>query len=126
MVLQWRDGFTRTQAAVCLASAVVLLTVSCVEKSAHDAGVDRIPLTIQLRKDVEVRPDSGASQVRGILYGDTSLTIRKGERIVMQWVGSEGGCRVLYKQRQLELSSCPWLPGFADHQSDIFEIIDHK
>jgi hypothetical protein len=103
---------------------VGVAAASCVEQPPHDDGIDRIPLTIQVRRDVEVLPDSAPSQSRGRLFSDTTLVIRKGERIVMEWVGPEGGCRVVYKGHRLELSSCPWLPGFADHQTDIFEIVD--
>lgn len=61
---------------VCLASVLM----SCVERYEPTTGVSRTPLTIEVRRDVEVRPDSAPSQQRGILHGDTSLTIKKGER----------------------------------------------
>lgn len=108
------------------ASVLLLALTSCVERYEPSEGVDRTPLTIQVRRDVEVRPDSAPSQQREILYSDTSLIIRKGERFEMQEVGPEGACRVLYKGRRLDLSSCPWLPGFRDHEWDMYEIVNRE
>jgi hypothetical protein len=123
------SGRSKAHGLSLLAILVLCTAVSCTETPAREDGedgIDRVPLTIEMREDVDVLPDSAQSQRRGRLYGDTSLVIRKGERVVMEWVGPEGGCRVVYNGHRLELSSCPWLPGFADHQPDIFEIVDRQ
>lgn len=110
----------------CRKGFLALLLVSCTERYEPKEGVSRTPLVIEARRDVEVHPDSAASQQRGVLYGDTSMVIKSGERFEMQLVGVEGDCRILYKAQQLSLNSCPWLPGFRDHQWDIFAIVNRE
>ena len=85
-------------------------------------GDTMVPLTIELRRDVLVRRDASGGQRRGVLYADTSFTLKRGARLVMVEVGREGGCRVRYEKRILEVSTCPWLPGFSDHQRDVFRV----
>ena len=83
------------------------------------------PVSIVLRRDVEVRAQAESGpQRRGVLYADVALHLRIGERLVMIAIGEEGGCRV--RARELTLSSCPWLPGFRDHQSEIFQVVGKR
>ena len=36
---------------------------------------------------------------------------------------SEGECRIRFEKKEYDVSSCPWLDGFSDHQTDIFKVI---
>ena len=86
-------------------------------------GDTTVPVTVELRRDVAVRRAGLGGQRRGILYADTAFTLKRGARIVMIAVGQEGGCRVRVAQHTIEVFSCPWLPGFADHQRDVFRVV---
>lgn len=86
-----------------------------------------LPVTVELRRAVAVRTtevlrDGTSHQVRGVLYADTVMSLRVGERLTMVAVGTEGGCRVRIRGRELAVRSCPWLEGFTDHQADIFRV----
>ena len=86
-----------------------------------------LPVLLELRRDVEVRssevlPDGTTRQLRGVLYADTAMRLHPGEWITMTSIGVEGSCRVRVRKTELALRSCPWLEGFADHQSDIFHV----
>ncbi len=103
----------------------ILVLLGCGE-----SGVVREPalMTIELQRDVEVRksdrlPDGSTHQLRATLYADTSFLLRKGQRLQMIAAYSEGECRVQIDKREYDLASCPWLPGFPDHQTDIFRTI---
>jgi hypothetical protein len=106
------------------ATVLLVLSTACVDRYEPREGIARVPLKIVARRNVEVRRDGVAPQERGVLYGDTSLLITRGDSFEMQRVGPEGGCQVMYKGRAMELSSCPWLPGFSDHQWDVFAILN--
>ena len=54
------------------------------------------------------------------------FVIRKGETFQMIAIGQEGGCRIRVEKREYEVSSCPWLDGFADHQTSVFEIVGRR
>ena len=83
-----------------------------------------LPLTIEVRQDVAVRASEGShGQERGVLYASQAFQIKKGQRFQMIKIYTEGECRVRFQQREHDLHSCPWLDGFADHQSDIFRVI---
>jgi hypothetical protein len=41
-------------------------------------------------------------------------------------VGQEGGCRIRFRKQEYDVSSCPWLEGFSDHWTDIFEVVAKK
>ena len=64
-------------------------------------------------------------EVRGTLYAGRNtepFVIRKGEAFQMIAAGGESGCRIRFDKREHDLSSCPWLEGFTDHWTDIFEV----
>jgi hypothetical protein len=52
-----------------------------------------------------------------------SFTIKKGQRFLMVKVYSEGECRIEFERRQYDVSSCPWMDGFTDHQEDVFKVV---
>jgi hypothetical protein len=85
----------------------------------------RLPVTIEAVLDVSARPVETGGQARGVLYvgRGNSFTIKKGEHFLMVKIAAEGGCRVEYEKRQYNVSSCPWLDGFRDHQEDFFKIV---
>jgi hypothetical protein len=84
----------------------------------------RLPVTIEAAKDVPARLDDGTTQRRGTLYvSGGPFLIKKGQRFQMVRIYSEGQCRILLEKKEYYVSSCPWLDGFADHQTDIFRII---
>ncbi len=85
----------------------------------------RLPVTIEAVLDVSARPVETGGQTRGVLYlgRGNSFTIKKGEHFLMVKIAAEGGCRVEYEKRQYNVSSCPWLDGFRDHQEDFFKIV---
>jgi hypothetical protein len=83
---------------------------------------------IELKKDVEVTHHEGlGGELRGKLYlEDVSVRpfrLKKGQRFQMLKIGQEGGCRIRVEKKEYDVTSCPWLPGFRDHQSDIFQIV---
>jgi hypothetical protein len=87
-----------------------------------------LPATIEALKDVEAvnserHSDGSVYQERGVLYADEAFRIRKGERFQMVKVYGEGGCRIRFKNKEHDVSSCPWLEGFSDPQADIYRVI---
>ena len=83
---------------------------------------------IEAKNDVEVtHHDRSGTEVHGKLYLDDvrvrPFRILKGQRFQMVKIGQEGGCRIRFEKKEYALSSCPWLPGFRDEQTDIFQII---
>jgi len=84
-----------------------------------------LPATIEALQDVPARSVQPPSQSRGVLYvsGGKSFTIRKGQRFLMVKIFDEGECRITFENREYDVSSCPWLDGFADHQEDIFKVV---
>jgi hypothetical protein len=86
----------------------------------------RLPVTIEAVQDVSTRSvETGGGQARGVLYvgRGNSFTIKKGEHFLMVKIATEGGCRIEYEKRQYNVSSCPWLDGFRDHQEDFFKVV---
>jgi hypothetical protein len=92
----------------------------------------RVPLTIEAKQDVEVLVGFASKEVRGKLYvwqtypghaSETPFVIRRGERFQMIKDEGEGQCRIRYRGKTHQLTSCPWLDGFTDHQQDIFQIL---
>jgi hypothetical protein len=85
----------------------------------------RLPATIEAVQDVSAQPVETGRQARGVLYvGRGNLfTIKKGQRFLMVKVAAEGGCRIEYEKNQYDVSSCPWLDGFRDHQEDFFKVV---
>ncbi len=88
----------------------------------------KTPITIEALRDVEVRtserlPNGTQRQVRGVLYSSKAFIIRKGSRFQMIRDLGEGECMIRFKAREYELSSCPWMDGFTDHQSDVYKVV---
>jgi hypothetical protein len=85
----------------------------------------RLPVTIEAVRDVSAAAVETGRQERGVLYvgRGKSFTIKKGQRFLMVAVAAEGGCRIEFEKKQYDVSSCPWLDGFADHQEDFFKVI---
>jgi hypothetical protein len=85
----------------------------------------RLPVTIEAVQDVSTRSVETGGQARGVLYvgRGNAFTIKKGEHFLMVKIAAEGGCRVEYEKRQYNVSSCPWLDGFRDHQEDFFKVV---
>lgn len=85
----------------------------------------RLPVTIEALRDVLALSAEKGSQKRGVLYvgGGNSFTIKKGERFLMVKVYAEGECRIQFESREYDVSSCPWMDGFTDHQEDVFKVV---
>jgi hypothetical protein len=63
-----------------------------------------------------------ASHAKDIGWRDESFVARKGQTFQMIKVGREGSCQIRFDRREYDLSSCPWLDGLTDHQTDIYEV----
>ena len=87
-------------------------------------------VTIELLQDVEVTQESPVHLSRGKLYLDDRnakpFRLRQAQRFVMIRKGSEGSCRIRFEDTEYGLSSCPWMEGFTDHQTDIFRVVAGK
>ena len=84
----------------------------------------RLPVTIEAAKDIPARQEGRAGQQRGTLYiSGSPFLIRKGQRFQMIRIYAEGECRIRFEKKEYDVSSCPWLDGFSDHQTDIFKVI---
>lgn len=97
----------------------------------------QLPVTIEVTRDVDVKPYSVLAlpgggllrEERGTLYigrEEKAFQIRKGQIFQMIKVELEGGCQIRFEKKDYLLGSCPWLDGFADHQADIFKVIVKK
>ena len=88
-----------------------------------------LPVTIETARDVEMRPSATAShEERGTLYTWTRLSaesiwIRSGERFQMVKIYYEGECRIRFRNKEYDLNSCHWLPGFTDPESDTYRVV---
>jgi hypothetical protein len=82
------------------------------------------PVTIEVQRDVKVRHNSDGREVRGALsLNDKNakpFLLKKGQRFRMIRIGQEGSCRIRIEKKEYDLTSCPWVEGFTDHQSDIY------
>ena len=114
-----------------LASAASLLVFYALCAVAQPVVWDglTVPITIEVTSDVPVRsserrPDGSFGQERGSLYSSQSFQIATGERFRMIEMLREGECRIEFQGSVYLLSSCPWMPGFTDHQTDIFRIVE--
>jgi hypothetical protein len=85
-------------------------------------------VTIEALQDVRAEIVEGPRQQRGVLYVTAAapFTIKRGQRFVMVKAYSEGGCRIRVSNREYDVSSCPWLDGFADPQADIFKVVGRR
>jgi hypothetical protein len=88
----------------------------------------RLPVTIEVIKDVPAHAEDRTGQHRGTLHISSAepFLVRKGQRIQMIKIYSEGECRIRFNKKEYDVSSCPWLDGFADHQADIFRVISAR
>ena len=98
----------------------------------------RVPLTIEAVQDVVAKvpgPRGDERLPRGVLslYGLSTIngesevfTVKKGERFAMIEILNEGECRIRLRGRELNVSSCYWLEGFTDHQSDFFKVVPRR
>jgi hypothetical protein len=108
-----------------LATFFLLTSCSIGFVSAAEFGVDYgwgLPVTIEVLQDVRAEVGHPPGK-RGILYSNAAFSISRGERFEMIEVHQEGGCKISVKEKVYDLSSCPWLTGFPDHQGDIFKVI---
>jgi len=89
----------------------------------------QLPVTIEVKQDVEVT-QAYSQDSRGKLRLDNvkaqAFRIRKGQRFQMVKIGQEGSCRITFEGEEYGLTSCPWLDGFTDHQTDVFSIVTKK
>lgn len=90
----------------------------------------QLPVTIRVKQDVPVENSQPLGyQQGGRLYvspKDQPFVIRKGETFQMIAIGGEGSCRIRVAKREYDVSSCPWLEGFTDHQAEVFEVLATK
>jgi len=88
-----------------------------------------LPVTIEVKQDVEVT-QAYSQESRGKLRLDDvkaqAFRLRKGQRFQMVKIGQEGSCRITFEGKEYGLTSCPWLDGFTDHQTDVFSIVTKK
>jgi len=89
-----------------------------------------LPITIEVKRDVEVIHNAYPVETRGILYLDNpkakAFTLKKGQKFQMIKIGPEGGCEIRFEDHHYGLTSCPWLEGFSDHQTDVFTVVSKK
>ena len=89
-----------------------------------------LPITIEVKRDVEVMHSAEGYERRGNLYLDDpkakAFTLKRGQKFQMIKIGPEGGCVIRFGDQHYGLTSCPWLEGFSDHQTDVFKVISKK
>jgi hypothetical protein len=106
-----------------------LVWISSAQKTRTIPGW-HLPVTIEVTRDVEVKSSASLThEARGTLYTWTrhsppSFWIKRGERFQMVKIYYEGECRIRFKDKEYGLSSCHWLPGFRDAESDIYHVLD--
>src|SRR4051812_45525286 len=86
----------------------------------------QLPVTLKVAQNVEVNPPTASPErhLRGTLVtsGDVkAFTIKKGETFQMTKLLGEGECRIRYLNKDYDLDSCPWLEGFTDRETDIYQ-----
>ncbi len=110
---------------------MLLVGAACVLAVASVAAVGaaqtkwRLPVTIEVLKDVPLETTQGTRQPKGVLYvsGKPPFVIKKGQRFLMVKIEPAGGCRIRFEAREDSVASCPWLDGVTDHQVDVFKIV---
>ena len=84
-----------------------------------------LPVTLKVTQDVEAKPYSRSEpHRRGTLEmgrDAKAFTIKKGETFQMVELLGEGGCRIRFLKKDYSLGSCPWLEGFTDRETDIYQ-----
>jgi hypothetical protein len=88
----------------------------------------KLPITIEVKQDVEVRRwDFRRREARGTLYlgePDTSeFSLRRGQRFQVVKIEGEGQCWIRVLGKKHLLMSCPWFEDYSDHQNDVFEMV---
>jgi hypothetical protein len=86
----------------------------------------RLLVTIEALQDVPAHAETGTGgQLRGVLYvgHGQAFTVKKEQRFLMVKIYDEGGCRIELEKRRYDVSSCPWLDGFTDHQRDVIRVV---
>lgn len=89
-----------------------------------------LPVTIEVKRSVEVTHKTEPHESRGKLYLEDAkakaFRLAKGQKFQMIRIGEEGSCRIRFDGNQYDLTSCPWLEGFSDHQADVFSLVPGK
>jgi hypothetical protein len=89
-----------------------------------------LPVTIEVRQSVEVTHIVEPHESRGKLYLEdtkaSAFRLAKGKKFQMVGIGKEGSCRIRFGGNEYGLTSCPWLEGFSDHQTDFFSVVHKK
>lgn len=88
-----------------------------------------LPVTISVLQDVEINvmeentavPDDASPLSR---YSLVTLGFRREMQFQMINIHLEGGCQIRFEDKEYSMISCPWLPGFRDHQEDIFAVME--
>jgi hypothetical protein len=69
-----------------------------------------LPVTIRVLRDVQARgytpEEHSVEAARGVLYTDRFL-IRKFQTFQMVKINGEGGCRIRFRNREHDVTSCP-------------------
>jgi hypothetical protein len=77
-----------------------------------------LPITVEVKRDVDVTHNAEPYESRGKLYLDNpkakAFRLKKGQRFQMIKIGQEGSCRIRFEDQDYGLTSCPWLEGFSD------------
>jgi streptogramin lyase len=106
--------------------AIALLIVF----SAPTQITGHLPVTIEVKRDVEVSHNAASHESRGKLFLSDAkakaFRLRKGQRFQMVKIGQEGSCWIRFEDKEYSLMSCPWLEGFRDHQTDVFHTLSRK
>jgi hypothetical protein len=119
--------FLNLQIVFVLFSSYLPTAVAQNETTTPSLDDSDLPVTINMLQDVQinaVEEISGSDGAEpGSRYAMVTLGIRKDQQFQMIDIHLEGGCRILFEDKQYDLASCPWLPGFRDHQDDIFKVM---
>jgi len=108
-----------------LSAPMRAIYIAMVALSTIDQTTWHFPVTIEALQDVPAHIEEAGGQRRGVLYvgRGSSFIVQKGRRFLMVKVNAEGGCRIEFEKREYDVSSCPWLDGFRDHQKDVFRVV---
>jgi len=105
----------------------IIMLIALLSLPPQVTNATRLPVTIEVKKDVEVTHNYLNYEPRGKLYFDgrdgKPFVLKKGQRFQMVEIGQEGGCRIKVGEMEYGITSCPWLKGFADHQTDLFRVV---
>jgi hypothetical protein len=89
-----------------------------------------LPITIEVQRDVDVIHNALPYESKGVLYlyepSARDFSFKKGQRFEMVETLPEGSCRIRFEGKTFGITSCPWLPGFADHQAPVFRVIPNS